>query len=566
MRALEERSNELARRVAELEALNEVGDAVSSILDLDRVLATVVASAVELSGTDGGSMFEYDQDQRLFVLRTAHRTEPELVERLKHTRIDLENSLIGQAAIEARTLEVADLDEIPQDDHLRAVRAYGWRSLLVVPLLREGRVVGALVVRRRTTGGFATEVRELLETFASQSALAILNARLFGELAAKRAELEAVSEHKSDFLASMSHELRTPLNAVIGFSEVLLERMIGELNDRQDEYLRDIHGAGKHLLELLNEILDLSKIEAGRMDLDRAPFRVEEVLQAGLALVRERAAQHGIELELDTDPDPGMLVGDVLRFKQVVLNLLSNAVKFTPDGGRVGVCARRQPDELLVSVTDTGPGVAEDDRNRIFESFQQGGRGVSREEGTGLGLTLSRRLVELMGGRLWLDGEQGQGSTFSFAVPLAPTPMSAAAEAVVAPARSQPLVALIEDDRVAVDLVTLHLESAGYGVATARDGLSGLDMIERSAPDAIVLDIRLPGLDGWGVLERLRQNPATSSVPVVVVSVLDERPRGLSHGAAEYLVKPVSRERLLDALLRVGVPAPGPPDQVPAPG
>ena len=229
VRELETRGAELVRRVAELEALNEVGDAVSSSLELDEVLGTVVATAVQLSGTEGGSLFEYDEDTRLFVLRTAYGTEPALVERIRSTRIGLEGTLVGRAAVEARTVQVPDLDAVELDRHQAALHAFGWRSILVVPLLREALVVGALVVRRRSTGGFDPEVCEVLETFASQSALAILNARLFGELGAQRAQLEMVSQHKSDFLASMSHELRTPLNAVIGFSEVLLDRMAGEL-------------------------------------------------------------------------------------------------------------------------------------------------------------------------------------------------------------------------------------------------------------------------------------------------------------------------------------------------
>jgi signal transduction histidine kinase/ActR/RegA family two-component response regulator len=555
VRELETRGAELVRRVAELEALNEVGDAVSSSLELDEVLATVVATAVQLSGTEGGSLFEYDEDSHLFALRTAYGTEPELVERLRRTRIGLDGTLVGRAAAEARPVQVPDLDAVELDAHQGALHAFGWRSVLVVPLLREAMVVGALVVRRRSTGGFDRELCEVLETFASQSALAILNARLFGELGAQRAQLEMVSQHKSDFLASMSHELRTPLNAVIGFSEVLLDRMAGDLNDQQDEYLRDIHDAGRHLLELLNEVLDLSKVEAGQMELDATPFAVDEVLRAGMALVRERASRHGIRLQLHVDADVGSLVGDELRFKQVVLNLLSNAVKFTPDGGQVSAAAHRVADRLEVTVTDTGPGIAADDQQRIFESFQQGGRGIRREEGTGLGLTLSRRLVGLMGGELWLDSEPGRGSTFGFSVPVEPGADENESVTSQPADRSQPLVALVEDDPLAADLLTLHLKGAGFDVVSARDGTTGIGLVRRLSPDAVVLDIRLPGLDGWEVMSRLAADPSTAETPVVVVSVVDERPRGMASGAAAYLVKPVSRDDLIEALARAGVPA-----------
>ena len=258
---------------------------------------------------------------------------------------------------------------------------------------------------------------ELLETFASQSALAIVNARLYRELETQSKELEIASNHKSEFLASMSHELRTPLNAVIGFSEVLLERMFGQINERQEEYLRDIWNSGRHLLELLNEILDLSKVEAGRMVLEPTTFSVTTALEYTLAMVRERAAAHAIKISVNIADDVGDIEADELRFKQVVLNLLSNAVKFTPDGGSVSVAAFRKDAELVVTVTDTGIGVPVEDQEKIFDSFQQGGRGPAKEEGTGLGLTLSRRIVGLFGGRMWLKSTVGVGSTFGFAIP-----------------------------------------------------------------------------------------------------------------------------------------------------
>ena len=275
-----------------------------------------------------------------------------------------------------------------RDEFLDTVFQDGWRSVLAVPMIVGDEMIGVLVIRRRGTGDYPPDVVELLETFASQSALAIVNARLYRELETQSRELEIASNHKSEFLASMSHELRTPLNAVIGFSEVLLERMFGEINERQEEYLRDIWNSGRHLLELLNEILDLSKVEAGQMMLDPSIFSVPSALEYTLAMVRERAAAHGITITVEIADDVGEIEADELRFKQVVLNLLSNAVKFTPDGGSVSVRAHREDAELVVTVTDTGIGVPPEDQEKIFDSFQQGGRGPAREEGTGLGLTL----------------------------------------------------------------------------------------------------------------------------------------------------------------------------------
>ena len=267
MASLEQRSTELAGKVEQLEGLGELGEAVSSSLDPDEVLERIVTSAVRLAGTDGGSIMEYDDQADAFVVRAAHGTSTQLLDTLRQLTIHRRSTFVGRTATERRPLAVPDLQAVDDlDPHLAALLADGWRSLLAIPMLRADLVVGVLNVRRRSPGGFPDDMVDVLQTFASQSSVAIVNARLFRELETKSAELEVASRHKSEFLASMSHELRTPLNAVIGFSEVLLDRMFGELNDRQDEYVRDIWNSGRHLLELLNEVLDLSKVEAGQMD------------------------------------------------------------------------------------------------------------------------------------------------------------------------------------------------------------------------------------------------------------------------------------------------------------
>ncbi|MCU1431698.1 MAG: His Kinase (phosphoacceptor) domain protein [Actinotalea sp.] len=550
VRALDARGAELARRVEQLEALSEVGGMVSSSLVLDEVLANIIMNAVRFSGCDGGSMMEYLEDERVFSVRSAYASSPELLSRLRAVRVELDTTLVGRAARERRPIAVPDLDEADLDPHLALLRDDGWRSVLAVPVLSGERIIGALVVRRRTPGTFPVETVDFLATFAGQSALAISNARLFRELELKSAELEVVSQHKSDFLASMSHELRTPLNAVIGFSEVLIERLFGDLNDRQEEYLRDILSSGQHLLELLNEILDLSKVEAGRMELEVTAFSVPAALDYGVAMLRERAGAHGIEVTLDVEPGLDLVASDELRFKQVVVNLVSNAVKFTPDGGHVEVAAHRSGADVAVTVRDDGPGIAAEEREKIFEAFQQGRRGAPKEEGTGLGLTLCRRLVALMGGRMWLESEVGVGSTFGFAIPAGRTrPDDDAATHAPSDAR---VVVLVDDDRASLDLLAAYLDGLGVHVVRARDGLAALDAVRASAPVAVVLDIRLPGLDGWQVLERLKGDASTSAVPVIIVSILDERARGLALGAAGYLVKPVGRDELVHALRRAG--------------
>lgn len=553
-KSLEARSTELASKVEQLEALREVGEAVSSTLDPDVVLDSIVSNAVRLTGTDGGSIMEYVEDADAFVVRAAYGDGQALFDRLGEVIIRRSDTLVGQAVEQRQPIQVPDLSRAPLDPHLEALFRDGWHSLLIIPMIRGTAMVGALVILRRTVGSFPDEMVELLQTFASQSMIALINAWLFRELETKSAELEVASRHKSEFLASMSHELRTPLNAVIGFSEVLIDRMFGELNERQDEYVRDIWNSGRHLLELLNDILDLSKVEAGQMALEPGRVDVGPALESTVSLVRERATRHGITVQVAVGSDIDSIETDELRFKQVVLNLLSNAVKFTPDGGRVDVRARRIGNELVLSVTDTGIGIPVEDRERIFESFQQGGRGIAREEGTGLGLTLSRQIVELFGGRLSLESEVGRGSTFAFTIPFPDG--SAAPGSTDEGGLDRPIVLLVDDDRASLDLMDAYLAGSGVRLERAMDGPEGLRLARELQPATIILDLRLPRLDGWTVLARLRDDPATSDVPIIIVSVVDDRPRGLALGAVEYLLKPVSRDDLLAALSRTGsVPA-----------
>ncbi|GAA3690199.1 hypothetical protein GCM10022399_02360 [Terrabacter ginsenosidimutans] len=553
--ALESRSAELARKVDQLEALAEVGEAISSTLVADEVLTTIVSHAVELSDTDGGSLMEFDEATGLFRVRTAYGTSEEVIGALRGAEIHIDRTWVGRAARSREVLQIPDLDAEPEplDPHLAVLHGSGWRSLVAIPLVRPDRVVGALVVRRKSTGSFSAETCELLAAFASQSAVALTNARLYQELERQSVELAQASRHKSEFLASMSHELRTPLNAVIGFSEVLLERMFGDLNERQEDYLKDILAAGRHLLALLGDILDLSKIEAGRMELDLTTFPIDDVVVQALSLVRERAALHGIRLTLDMDGGLGTVTADELRLKQVLLNLLSNAVKFTPDGGSVDVRAWRDREEVAVTVTDTGIGIDPADQDRIFDSFQQGERSASSSEGTGLGLTLSRRIVELHGGRLWVTSRPGEGSTFGLSIPQPSAPPTPEAGVWVDDEElvGGPTVVVIEDDPRSAELVGLHLRAAGLRAVGAPTGELGLDLVRTQSPFAVILDIHLPGMNGWEVLTALKSDPATAAVPVVVVSVEPERGRGFALGATEYLVKPVSGDHLLAAVTRL---------------
>ena len=422
---LEARTRELAQSVGELQALGDVGQAVSSTLDLEKVLATIVSHAVQLSGCDCGVIYEYDECLQEFNLRANHRMEEEVVEALRSARVHLGEGATGRAAITRTPIQIPDILEQREFTGTRArplITRFGYRSLLSVPLLREQQILGALTVWRKQTGEFKPEVVNLLQTFATQSALAIHNARLFREIEDKSRQIEAANRHKSEFLANMSHELRTPLNAIIGFSEVLQEKLFGELNEKQAEYTSDILTSGQHLLSLINEILDLSKVEAGRMELELAPFDLPLAIDNARTFVRERAVKHGITLDVNVDDRLGEYVGDERKIKQILLNLLSNAVKFTPEaGGRISITANKTDHGAEISVSDTGIGIPPAEQPTIFEEFRQvGGEYAHKKEGTGLGLTLAKKFVELHGGKIWVDSEVGKGSTFTFTLPERP--------------------------------------------------------------------------------------------------------------------------------------------------
>jgi signal transduction histidine kinase/HAMP domain-containing protein len=422
---LQMRTRELARSVDELKALGEVGRTVSSTLDLETVLSTIVSQASQLSGTDGGAIYEYDEETEEFHLRATQDLDIAFVELLRGTRIRKGEGAVGRMAVTFEPTQIADIEhDATYQSRLRdASLREGYHALLAVPLLREDHIIGGLIVNRRAPGEFSPDVIELLRTFAAQSALAIQNAQLFQELEEKSRQLEIADRHKSEFLASMSHELRTPLNAVIGFSEVLLDRMFGELNPKQDEYLQDILTSGRHLLSLINDILDLAKIEAGRMELEVTDFHLPQAIDNAITLIRERAARRAITLGVEVDPRLGEIKGDERKVKQVLLNLLSNAIKFTPEGGRVGVQAAFADGFAEISVIDTGVGIAPEDHEAMFEEFRQVGSDYAKKhEGTGLGLTLSRRFVELHGGKIWVKSQLGQGATFTFTLPVTAWP------------------------------------------------------------------------------------------------------------------------------------------------
>jgi len=411
--------NETKEALDQQRASGEVLAAISSsIADTTPVFERILASCERLFA---GKLVQINLvgDDGLIHLGAHHGPARVQIEKIFPFPVD-ESSATGAAIVRRAVVHYPDVDggnEVPRRAR-DGWQMMGIKAAIGAPMLWEGMGVGAILVGRDYAGPFSDKDIALLKTFADQAVIAIQNARLFREIQDKSRQLETANKHKSEFLANMSHELRTPLNAIIGFSEVLLERLFGELNEKQDDYLKDIHASGRHLLQLINDILDLSKVEAGRMELDLATFDVPAAIANAMTLIRERAQRHDIALALDADPQLGEILADERKFKQILLNLLSNAVKFTPDGGQIKVAARRSTAELVVAVHDTGIGIAPEDQQAVFEEFRQVGRSyTNKQEGTGLGLALTRKFVELHGGRIWLESEPGKGSTFTFTIP-----------------------------------------------------------------------------------------------------------------------------------------------------
>jgi CheY-like chemotaxis protein/two-component sensor histidine kinase len=367
--------------------------------------------------------------------------------------------------------------------------------------------------------------------------------------------VERANRLKSEFLASMSHELRTPLNAIIGFSDLLAEQTAGPLSPKQQRFVSHIQQGARHLLALINDILDLSKVEAGRLELNRENVPVATALAEVLNSIRPAAAAKDIAVHSSIGPDVTVFA-DRIRFKQILVNLLGNAVKFTPEGGRIWVEAAERRGRLTVSVSDTGLGIPIEEQEAIFDAFHQAGattKGI--KEGTGLGLAITKRLVEEHGGRIWVESEPGKGARLSFTMPAGraaaeePAPENAGAGETWPP-RERPLVLIVDDEAPARELLASWLEPEGYELIAAGSSADALAKAAEHVPDAITLNMLMPGKGGWDTLYALKKTPVTAGIPVIVVTVVDEPKIGLALGAAEYLVKPVDKTVLLEAVRR----------------
>jgi len=499
--------------------------------------------------------------------------------------VEFPRHIVHQAVTDKETSRAAEaafrreivLSETPEEGtvahaFLEEMKRAGLNTLVVLPLVIQGELQGVLEVLSIKKKEYVFSELELISVAANELASGISRRRLVDELRTKNIELETqtqktveASDTLKKFLATFSHELRSPLNSIVGFSELLTNGTEDMAVETRQEFLKNINTSGRHLQQIINDILDLSKIEAGRMELHIASYPVSYFQDSVQRVLSAAIVGKGINLSFQFSPEFDEIVVDQTRFKQILINLVSNAIKFSRYGGNISVSSARIGNDLQFSVHDEGVGIRPEDVASLFRPFSQATAGKeSNRQGMGLGLAITKKLVELHGGTIWIDSEWGKGTTVSLKIPLI---VDAASERLLRagmlldalqrenqPAsKEKPLALIVEDSPQAGELLRMHIESAGYAVEIARDGVEAVDKAKRLLPSVITLDLLLPVKDGWAVMQELKRHPLCKHIPIIIVSIIDEKSLGFSLGAVDYFVKPVNKEDLLSALNRVRI-------------
>lgn len=559
--------------------------------DRANILANMLDILAKNHAFPVSAIYGYDEWSGFYRLESAHAAPVDILNEFK-----LGHGVIGEAIQNNQTLILNELDELPSLTIETGLHSFKPKDIIICPVSYQEKRLAVLVLA--ASKAITERDQTFIERLSAQLGVALHNIQQYGdlkllaeqlrlrseEIGLKNEQLQEADRMKSEFLATMSHELRTPLNAIIGFSEILRDGMVGALEDKQKGYVSDIFESGQHLLSLINDVLDLSKIEAGRMVLEVEAVEVKGLLQSCLSIIKEKAAAQRVQLQTEVSATLGAAWLDARKVKQIVYNLLSNAVKFTPEGGQITLQAQLvERDQLLASIrhmagshtsgigndaqfiaiaiTDTGIGIDAQDIPRLFQPFVQVESTLSRRfEGTGLGLALVRKLAEMHGGAVAVSSTPGKGSTFTVWLQYKPSVPETAANPQATAGGMRPLqtsepphVLVLEDDDRAADLIRLQLEADHCKVTRAATAEIALAILADSpAPDLITLDILLPGMDGWEFLTKLKADRRLAHVPVVILSIVADSNRGLSLGAAQVLQKPVSAEDLQTALCKLG--------------
>jgi len=545
---------ETRRRAIQLQTSSEVGRVATSILDQDIMLAEAVELIKDHFGFYHAQIFLVDDTKQYALLNKSTGEAGEKLLAANHKVPTGDKSVIGQVTRHRKSMVARDMDApdlgVPFQRNKYLPQA---RAELAIPLQVGNRLIGILDVHSTAPDDFTREDISTMETLAAQLAIAIQNARAFREQQETAERLKEIDKLKTQFLANMSHELRTPLNSIIGFSRVILKGIDGPLTELQKADLTSIHNSGQHLLGLINNILDLSKIGAGKMELNFEEIEVgpiiKSVMATALALVKDKS----VNLVQEVPDNLPIVWADPTRLRQVVLNLVSNACKFT-DEGKVTLKARAEKEKIVISVSDTGIGIPEEKLESIFEEFTQVDASTTRKVGgTGLGLPISRHFIEMHKGQIWVDSKPGQGSTFSFAIPLtldtkAPDTIESLPSIANGKDGQGHLVIAIDDDSGVITLYERFLKKLNYKVVGLNNSENVVDEVKLYEPFAILLDVLMPNKDGWSVLKALKADPFTKNIPVIICSIVSDKNRGFALGAADYLTKPIVESELINAL------------------
>ncbi|TAK65016.1 MAG: response regulator [Bacteroidetes bacterium] len=563
---------EQKREQRQKEMLMEVSHVINVAQHLDELCLNAgeqIAKFMDIP-TKFVCIYRFDARSSLLHLMAPAITDVNINTEVLHQIVDVSTETIASQTTLKR--EVIITDELSKStiaaQYLGEVEQHKLLSLISIPLIVQDEMQGILEVLSHKNVKYAGDDMQMLSVIANELSIGISRKRLMHEITVKNVELaneqkktEEANETLKRFLATFSHELRAPLNAIVGFSDILTTDMEKIPKEKVKDFMKNINVSGRHLQALINDILDLSKIEAGRMELHVEAYPISYFVENVQRVLQAALDQKQVQLVFNIPDEVDNLVVDQMRFKQILVNLVSNAVKYSNKGGIVTINMRRIQYEIEVEVIDKGTGIKPEDMSRLFTAYRQGKNAYMADEGTGLGLMITKKLVELHGGKIWVESEWGKGSTFRFRIPIivageiveSPDELTLIADThrVVGSNGEQPLVLIIEDNPQAGQLVQAYLEEAGYKTEIARNGFEGLEKAKMLKPDVITLDMIMPVKDGWQVLKELKNHPLCAHIPIIIISITDDKKLGFSLGAVEYFVKPVSKNELLDTIGKI---------------